>query len=102
MDMHPKFLGLTLDPKLTYSTHMHNISVHAHKPLQIKKHPAGVMELLARKRDKLAGGPTAGRSDSLKQGSRKWVDTTTNIPGTIIKFIKGRKAYTTYRNQTSI
>ena len=33
--MHPKVLGLTLDPKLTYSTHIHNISVHAHKPLQI-------------------------------------------------------------------
>ena len=32
---HPKVLGLTLDPKLTYNTHIHNISVHAHKPLQI-------------------------------------------------------------------
>ena len=31
----PKLLGLTLDPKLTYSTHIHNISVH--KPLQIIK-----------------------------------------------------------------
>ena len=27
--------GLTIDPKLTYSTHIYNISVHAHKPLQI-------------------------------------------------------------------
>ena len=34
---HPKVLGLTLDPKLTYSTHIHNISVHAHKPLQVIK-----------------------------------------------------------------
>ena len=34
---HPKVLGLTLDPKLTYSTHIHNISVQAHKPLQIIK-----------------------------------------------------------------
>ena len=33
----PKVLGLTLDPKLTYSTHIHNISVQAHKPLQIIK-----------------------------------------------------------------
>ena len=32
-----KGLGLTLDPKLTYSTHIHNISVQAHKPLQIIK-----------------------------------------------------------------
>ena len=32
-------MGLALDPKLTYSTHIHNISVQAHKPLQlIKKH----------------------------------------------------------------
>ena len=33
----PKVLGLTLVPKLTYSTHIHNISVHAYKPLQIIK-----------------------------------------------------------------
>ena len=33
----PKVLGLTLDPKLTYSTHIHNISVHTQKPLQIIK-----------------------------------------------------------------
>ena len=37
MATHPKVLGLTLDPKLTYSTQIHNISVQAHKPLQIIK-----------------------------------------------------------------
>ena len=37
MAMHPKVLGLTIDPKLTYPTHLHNISVHTHKPLQIIK-----------------------------------------------------------------
>ena len=37
MATHPKVLGLIVDPKLTYSTHVHNISVHAHKPLQIIK-----------------------------------------------------------------
>ena len=37
MATHLKVLGLTLDPKLTYSTHIHNISVQAHKPLQIIK-----------------------------------------------------------------
>ena len=37
MATHPKVLGLTLDPKLTYSTHIHNISVQAQKPLQIIK-----------------------------------------------------------------
>ena len=37
MATHPKVLGLTLDPKLTYSTHIHTISVHAHKPLQMIK-----------------------------------------------------------------
>ena len=37
MATHPKVLGLTLDPKLIYSTHIHNISVHTHKPLQIIK-----------------------------------------------------------------
>ena len=35
MVRHPIVLGLILDPKLTYSTHIHNMSVHAHKPLQI-------------------------------------------------------------------
>ena len=34
MATHPKVLGLILDPKLTYSTHIH-ISVQVHKPLQI-------------------------------------------------------------------
>ena len=37
MATHPTVLGLTLDPKLTYSTHIHNISVQAHKPQQIIK-----------------------------------------------------------------
>ena len=38
METHRKVLGLTLDPKLTYiQQHIHNISVHAHKPLQIIK-----------------------------------------------------------------
>ena len=37
MATHPKVLGLTLDPKLTYSTHIHNISVQAHTPLQMIK-----------------------------------------------------------------
>ena len=32
MATHLKVLGLTLDPNLTYSTHIHNISVHAHTP----------------------------------------------------------------------
>ena len=37
MATHPKFLGHTLDPKLTYNTHIHNISVQAHKPPQMIK-----------------------------------------------------------------
>ena len=37
MAMHPKVMGLALDPKLTYSPHIHNISVQAHMPLQIIK-----------------------------------------------------------------
>ena len=39
MVTHPKVLGLTLDPKLTYSTHIYNISVQTHKPLQMIKAP---------------------------------------------------------------
>ena len=35
MAEHPKVLGLTLDPTLTYSTYINNISVQAHKPLQM-------------------------------------------------------------------
>ena len=37
MATHPKVLGLTLNPKLTYSTHIQNISIQAHKPLHMIK-----------------------------------------------------------------
>ena len=37
MATHPKVLGITLDPTLTYSTHNHNTSVQAHRPLQMIK-----------------------------------------------------------------
>ena len=37
MATHPKVMGLTLHPKLKYSTHIHNISVYSHKPLQMIK-----------------------------------------------------------------
>ena len=37
MATHPTVLGLILDLKLTYSTHIHNISVQTHKPLQMIK-----------------------------------------------------------------
>ena len=37
MATHPKVLGLTLDPKLAFSKHIHNISVQAHKSLQMIK-----------------------------------------------------------------
>ena len=35
MATYPNVLGFTLDPKLTYSTHIHNISVQTHEPLQM-------------------------------------------------------------------
>ena len=34
MATHPTVLGLTLDPKLTYSTHIHNISIQVHKMIK--------------------------------------------------------------------
>ena len=37
MATHPNVLGLTLDPQLTFSTHIHNISVQSHKPLEMIK-----------------------------------------------------------------
>ena len=37
MTTDPNVLGLTLDLKLTYRTHIHNLSVHARKPLHIIK-----------------------------------------------------------------
>ena len=36
MATYPNVLGHTLDLKLTYSTHIHNISVHAYTPQIIK------------------------------------------------------------------
>ena len=35
--LHPKVLGLTLDPKLTYNAHIQNIATRAQKPLQVIK-----------------------------------------------------------------
>ena len=37
MALHPKVLGLTLDPRLTYNAHIQNIATHAQKPLQVIK-----------------------------------------------------------------
>ena len=37
MAKQPKVPGLTLHPKFTYRTHIHNISVQAHNPLQMLK-----------------------------------------------------------------
>ena len=37
MATHPKVQDITLDPKLTYSTQICNISVHAQNPTQIIK-----------------------------------------------------------------
>ena len=37
MATHAKVLGFTLELRLIYRTNIHNISVHAHKPLQIIK-----------------------------------------------------------------
>ena len=40
MATHPNIMSLTLSPKLTYITHIHNISVHvyiSHNPLQMIK-----------------------------------------------------------------
>ena len=37
MAIHPKILGPAVHPNLTYNTHIQNISVHTHKPLQIIK-----------------------------------------------------------------
>ena len=37
MALHPKVLGLTLDPKLIYNAHIQNITTHAQKLLQVIK-----------------------------------------------------------------
>ena len=37
MATHPKVLGLFLNSKLAYGTHIHNISVQVHKPLHMIK-----------------------------------------------------------------
>ena len=37
MATYPKVMGLTVDPNLTYGTHIHTILVHAQNPLQIIK-----------------------------------------------------------------
>ena len=47
MATHSKVLGQKLDPKLTYSTYIHNISVHVHRPLQIHLAIRGINKLFA-------------------------------------------------------
>ena len=37
MATHPQVMGFTLDPNLTYDTHIHNISIQTHTPLQMIK-----------------------------------------------------------------
>ena len=53
---------------LTHTTHTSSLQRHPHThhivTLDLWKYPAGVTALLARWKEKLAGGPQAGRSDS--------------------------------------
>ena len=55
MATHPKVLGLTLDPKLTYSTHIHNISVQAHKTLLYMEKMSTTFHLYRRKNTAIHG-----------------------------------------------
>ena len=57
-------------PSVTYTHHLLNCT-HTRttlSPLDLWTHPAGVMELLTRWRDELAGGPKAELSDSPHKG----------------------------------
>ena len=67
---HPKVLGLTLDPKLTYSTHIHNISVQAHKPLQMIK--AFTATGWCRQKETLMATYTAVMRPALEYTSSRW------------------------------
>ena len=65
----------------THTTHIISSTAPTYapplSPLDLWTDPAGVTALLARWMEKLAGGPQAGRSDSLQyQGSWEWVDKT--------------------------
>ena len=71
MATHPKVLGLTLDPKLTYSTHIHNILVHAHKPIQIiKKH--SLQQERGKQKETLMATYKAVMRPALKYASSIW------------------------------
>ena len=73
MTTHPKFMGLILDPKLTYNTHIQNIVTQGQNPLHMikaltattwgkqKGTPLATCETIPWK-EKLAGEPIAGTS----------------------------------------
>ena len=65
-----KVMGLTLDPKLTYSTHIHNISVHAHTPLQMIK--TLITTGWAKQEETLMATYKAVMRPALKYASSKW------------------------------
>ena len=77
MATYPKVLGLTLDPKLTYSTHIHNILVHAHKPLQIIK--ALTATGWGKQKDTLKATYKAVMRPSLEYASSVWSSLASSI-----------------------
>ena len=76
MATHPNVLGLTLDPKLTYSIHIHNISVQAHKPLQIIK--ALTATGWGKQKETLMATYTAVMRAALEYASSIWSPLATN------------------------
>ena len=70
MATHLKVLGLTLDPKLTYSTHIHNISVQVHKPIQMIK--ALTATGWSKQKETLMATPKAVNRPALGYASSIW------------------------------
>ena len=71
MALHPKVLGLTLDPKLTYNAHIQNIATHALKPLQVIKALTGTT--WGKQKEMLVATHKAVMRPSLEYASSIWL-----------------------------
>ena len=75
----PLFIVCNTNTRHTSSLQLHSHTHHV-VPQDLETNPAGVTELLARWKETLAGGPQAGRSDSLhQQGLREGVDNNNSL-----------------------
>ena len=100
MATHPKVLGLTLDQKLTYSTHIHSISVQAHMPLHMIK-TLTVTEW-GKQKETLMVTYKAVMRPALEYASSIWSPFASSASINKLQFIQNAALRTAHKTQTCI